>query len=438
MIESISKCSFCGTQQTPDEPLIAGVEGHICESCVVLAGKVIASWGRNKDLGKHLQKPPVPREIKQQLDRYIIGQHEAKETLAVAVYNHYKRLTSVTSRVNSSVNPASAGQDVSSEADVEIEKSNILMLGPSGTGKTLLAKTLARVVGVPFVIADATSLTQAGYVGDDVDSILVRLLEAAEGNRELAECGIVYIDEIDKISRKGGGALGVRDVSGEGVQQALLKIVEGAEVKVSASGRKDSGDAQTLDTHNILFIVGGAFAGMEKLIESRLKPDDPRIGFHAVFAKDEKEDASKEVFGEIKSDDLSGFGLIPEFIGRFPVIATLQALSEEDLVRILTEPRNALVKQYQKLFVYEGIELEFSDEALIGIARQSMERGSGARSLRGIIEGLLKKTMFDAPSERNLKKCIVTDAAVAGEQDVQYEYIAPPLDENRRVATSSA
>ena len=413
MTEVAHRCSFCGAHQSEETPLIAGISGHICESCVQLASKVVGSWGRKRALQVPLQKPPLPKDIKTHLDQYIIGQENAKETLAVAVYNHYKRLT---------VEDSNPSLDPDDENRVEIDKSNILMLGPSGTGKTLLASTLAKIVGVPFVIADATTLTQAGYVGEDVESILGRLLDMADGNKELAEWGIVYIDEIDKLARQGESSLGVRDVSGEGVQQALLKLVEGTQVKVQAKGRKEQGDGQLIDTRNILFIAGGAFAGMERLLESRLKPKRGGIGFHSD-PKDKGEPIDKStLYSKAHPDDLKHFGLIPEFIGRFPIITALQELDEEALVTILTVPRNALVRQYKQLFSYEGVELEFEHEALVAIARQAIERGTGARGLRSVIEKVLQKTMFEVPSESGVKRCLVTEQAVTGDSSITREY----------------
>lgn len=402
-------CSFCGQPQTPEVPLIAGEEGHICEECVRLASRVVGSWGRKRAASKPMKNLLKPIELTEQLNRYIIGQELAKETLAVAVYNHYKRLSMENERPRMQV----------SEGDVEIEKSNILLLGPSGTGKTLLASTLARIVGVPFVIADATTLTQAGYVGEDVESILVRLLDSADGNRELAEWGIVYIDEIDKLAKSGESSHGTRDVSGEGVQQALLKLVEGAQIKLSTKARKDQ-DAQAIDTRNILFIAGGAFAGLERLLEKRLDTAERGIGFHVDLSDPRKAYDQLRLFEEVQPDDLRHFGLIPEFIGRFPVITALHDLNEQALVQILTEPRNALVRQYQKLFEYEEVKLEFIPEALGAIARQAIDRGTGARGLRGVVEGLLRKAMYELPSLKNVTHCTVNKAMVTGEESVSF------------------
>lgn len=405
-----STCSFCGVPQAPDVPLIAGIDGHICESCVQLAAKVVGNWGRKRNLQKPLEKPPIPEEIKQHLDRYVIGQEGAKETLAVAVYNHYKRLK------------AESGEMIQALGDndtVEVEKSNVLLLGGSGTGKTLLVSTLARIVGVPCVVADATTLTQAGYVGDDVDTVLARLLDMADGDRDLAEWGIVYIDEIDKLARRGEGAHGTRDVSGEGVQQALLKLVEGTRVDVSVKGRRNQSEHQVIDTRNILFIAGGAFAGIEQVLEKRLGHSAVSIGFHAEPPKEPDPSVKARLYEHTHPDDLRQFGLIPEFIGRFPIITALHDLDEEALVRILTEPRNALVRQYRQLFAYEGVELEFTPEALSAIAREAIARGTGARGLRSVVEGILQRSMFHLPSMPDVVRCVVTEACINGEGEIE-------------------
>lgn len=416
-------CSFCGAQQSVDTPLIAKIDGHICESCVALAHQVINRWGRKRVLAGPLRDPPRPREIKEQLDRYVVGQGSAKETLAVAVYDHYKRL------VAESDNPK---QTLDEDVRVEIEKSNVLLLGPSSTGKTLLASTLARIVGVPLVVADATTLTQAGYVGEDVESILGRLLDSADGDREIAEWGIVYIDEIDKLARQGETAHGTRDVSGEGVQQALLKLVEGTRVKLGPKGRKESGEPVVIDTRNILFLAGGAFVGLKKLLERRLAPERTGIGFHAEPSQKGEQKSVQDLLEETHPDDLRHFGLIPEFIGRFPVITALHDLDETDLVRILAEPKNALVRQYQQLFSFEGVQLELTPEALTTVAHKAIEHGTGARGLRSVLEALLKRTMFDLPSMANVEKCRVDKEAVLGESEIHLEQRLEGEDEPER------
>ena len=424
MNDQVHHCSFCGAAQTAETPLIAGIEGHICEACVTLAHQVVNSWGHARSLMAPLRSPPTPIQIKEQLDRYVIGQEAAKETLAVAVYNHYKRLA---------VEAKSPRRSLDDEDRVEIDKSNILLLGPSGTGKTLLASTLARIVGVPFVIADATTLTQAGYVGEDVESILARLLDAANGSRELAEWGMVYIDEVDKLARQGETAHGTRDVSGEGVQQALLKLVEGTQVKLHPKGRKDTGDGILLDTRNILFVVGGAFAGLEKVLMRRLRPGPSSIGFHSdVGAAPASAERDPGLYRETHPDDLRQFGLIPEFIGRFPILVGLHDLDEAALVRILTEPKNALTRQYQQLFAFEEVRLEFTPEALTAIAQKAITRGTGARGLRSVIEGLLQRPMFELPSRPDIVGCRVDAETVHHSKEVQWIFRAAEEEPSRQ------
>lgn len=404
-----AKCSFCGNEQSSETPLIVGLEGHICETCVRLANQVVSSWGRRRQVAKPLKKPPIPREIKNHLDKYVIGQEKAKETLSVAIYNHYKRLAA-----------ENESTEIEMDAErVEVDKSNILLLGPSGTGKTLLASTLAKIVGVPFVIADATTLTQAGYVGEDVESILHRLLDAAEGNVSLAEWGIVYIDEIDKLARSSESSHGVRDVSGEGVQQALLKLVEGTQIRLSDKAKRKEGEGQSLDTRNILFIAGGAFSGLESLVDKRLQPEKTGIGFHVQLPSSKETEKSNDNFHETHPDDLKHFGLIPEFIGRFPMIASLEQLDVDALVSILTEPKNALVRQYRQLFSYDNVDLEFTQEALIAVAEQALDRGTGARGLKGVLENLLQKTMFDLPSHSDVISCVVDEDAVINAAEIK-------------------
>lgn len=398
-------CSFCGVEASVDVPLIAGNDGQICEACVTLANQVVTSWGKKKQLAEMHGPLPKPAEIKKLLDEYIIGQDLAKEILSVAVYNHYKRLKHESAQI---------GGLGSSDEGVEIGKSNILLIGPSGTGKTLLASTLAKIVGVPFVVADATTLTQAGYVGDDVENILVRMLDVADGHIGKAEWGIVYLDEVDKIARSPEQAFGTRDVSGEGVQQALLRLVEGSHVKVPNKGRRKDGntaDSVIVDTRNILFIAGGAFPGLEKHVEKRLVPVNTAIGFHREIGRSEQKPDIEVLLNATEPDDLKRFGLIPEFIGRFPVLAPLEPLDVDALIQILTEPKNALVKQYQHLFAYDGVSLEFTPDALVEIAEKAIVRNTGARGLRSIMETILRKAMFELPTREDIEICIV-DAEV--------------------------
>jgi len=418
-------CSFCSIEQAPATPLIAGSEGYICESCVRLANQVITSWGRKRTLAALHTPLPTPVAMKARLDDYVIGQDLAKEILCVAVHNHYKRLMHESN--HHSIHDA--GQD-----HVEIGKSNVLLLGPSGTGKTLLASTLAKIVGVPFAVADATTLTQAGYVGEDVESILVRLLDVAEGNVERAEWGIVYLDEVDKLARASETATVSRDVSGEGVQQALLKLIEGAQVKLPNKNRKRDNSTDKdliMDTRNILFIAGGAFVGLEEQVSKRLRPSNRDIGFHAPLGTAEKVPL-ETLLSEVQPNDLRRFGLIPEFIGRMPVLAALTELDETALVKILTEPRNALVKQYQQLFAYEQVDLQFTPAALSAIACKALTRGTGARGLRSVMESLLRRCMFELPSRQDGNYCLVEEAAVTTGQALQFSDAEP--DAQRAVA----
>ena len=425
------RCSFCGKAQENVRKIVAGPGVYICDECVDLCESIIeAELYDDEKAGytlNELNNIPSPKEIKQVLDDYVIGQEEAKKTLSVAVYNHYKRI---------------AHEENASKEDVEIQKSNILLLGPTGCGKTLLAKTLAKILNVPFAIADATTLTEAGYVGEDVENILLKLIQAADGDIPKAEKGIIYIDEIDKITRKSENPSITRDVSGEGVQQALLKIIEGTIASVPPQGGRKHPNQELLqiNTENILIICGGAFEGLENIIKDRTGKKS--IGFGSKI-ESQKEISKYEIFQELLPQDLLKFGLIPEFIGRLPIVATLRDLDKQALMKILVEPKNALVKQYQKLFEIDGVELIFEQEALEAIVEKAIERKTGARGLRSIIEEIMRDIMFEIPSNPNIEKCIITRATVldnAGpkiEEGQKKELRKPIVKKKRQVPDSN-